>query len=136
MGFAWRTTAFHDPDFETESQPEAFNTIQLCKLQRGNDLTLVYQIAAIFLLLNIGAGLIRVLMGPTTADRLLSVQLFGTTGTTILILLSLETNNESFQNVALIFALLASILGVTFTQYVQSGSNRQGEESELNHELE
>lgn len=99
-------------------------------------MTLVYQIAAIFLLLNIGAGLIRVLMGPTTADRLLSVQLFGTTGTTILILLSLETNNESFQNVALIFALLASILGVTFTQYVQSGSNRQGEESELNHELE
>ncbi len=83
-------------------------------------MTLVYQIAVIFLLLNIGAGLVRILRGPTPADRLLAVQLFGTTGTAILILLSMEANNDAYKNVALAFALLAGILGVAFTRYGQA----------------
>jgi multicomponent Na+:H+ antiporter subunit F len=80
-------------------------------------MTIVYQVAVIFLLVTIGAGLIRILRGPTPADRLLAVQLFGTTGTAILILLSMESNNDSYKNVALAFALLAGILGVAFTRY-------------------
>jgi multicomponent Na+:H+ antiporter subunit F len=83
-------------------------------------MTLVYQIAVIFLLLNIGVGLVRILRGPTPADRLLAVQLFGTTGTAILILLSMEANNDAYKNVALAFALLAGILGVAFTRYGQA----------------
>lgn len=83
-------------------------------------MTLIYQIAVIFLLLNIGAGLVRILRGPTPADRLLAVQLFGTTGTAILILLSMEANNDAYKNVALAFALLAGILGVAFTRYGQA----------------
>lgn len=79
---------------------------------------IVYQFAVIFLLLTIGAGMVRVLRGPTPADRLLAIQLFGTTGTAILLLLSLDAGfEESFQNIALIFALLAGILGITFTRY-------------------
>ncbi len=81
---------------------------------------LIYQLAALFLMLNIVAGMARVLRGPTTADRLLAVQLFGTTGTAILILFSLQTGNKAFQDLALIFALLAGILGVTFTRYGQA----------------
>jgi multicomponent Na+:H+ antiporter subunit F len=77
----------------------------------------VYHAAALFLLLTIGAGLIRIWRGPTSADRLLAIQLFGTTGTAILILLSVAVGNVAFQNVALIFALLAGVLGVVFTQY-------------------
>lgn len=83
-------------------------------------MTQIYQFAALFLMINIVAGMIRVLRGPTTADRLLAVQLFGTTGTAILILFSLQTGNKAFQDLALIFALLAGILGVTFTRYGQS----------------
>ncbi|XWX02502.1 monovalent cation/H+ antiporter complex subunit F [Aggregatilineales bacterium SYSU G02658] len=83
-------------------------------------MTLVYQIAVIFLLLNIGAGLIRILRGPTPADRLLAVQLFGTTGTAILILLSMEADNDAYKNVALAFALLSGILGVAFARYGQA----------------
>jgi multicomponent Na+:H+ antiporter subunit F len=83
-------------------------------------MTLIYQLAALFLMLNIVAGMVRVLRGPTTADRLLAVQLFGTTGTAILILFSLQTGNKAFQDLALIFALLAGILGVTFTRYGQA----------------
>ncbi|MCS6835369.1 MAG: multiple resistance and pH regulation protein F, partial [Anaerolineae bacterium] len=43
-----------------------------------------YTLAALFLLLNIGLGLLRIWRGPTAADRLLAVQLFGTTGSAVL----------------------------------------------------
>lgn len=77
--------------------------------------------AALFLLINIALGLVRILRGPTTADRLLSVQLFGTTGTAILVLLSLRDDAPAYLNIALIFALLAGVLGVVFTRYWQAG---------------
>jgi multicomponent Na+:H+ antiporter subunit F len=82
-------------------------------------MSVVYQTAALFLMLNIGFGLIRILRGPTRADRLLAVQLFGTTGTAILILFSLDLADEAYKNMALIFALLAGIIGVAFTRYAQ-----------------
>jgi len=78
---------------------------------------------AFFLLVNIGLGLVRVARGPTTADRLLAVQLFGTTGTAILVLLSLRDNAPDYLNIALVFALLAGILGVVFTRYWQWTEN-------------
>jgi multicomponent Na+:H+ antiporter subunit F len=34
---------------------------------------------ALFLILNLGAGIWRVLRGPTAVDRMLAAQLFGTT---------------------------------------------------------
>jgi len=79
-----------------------------------------YTLAALFLLLNIGLGLLRIWRGPTAADRLLAVQLFGTTGSAVLIVLSLDSGSEALQDVALVFALLAGVLGVTFTRYGQS----------------
>lgn len=82
--------------------------------------------AAFFLLANIGLGLVRVVRGPTTADRLLAVQLFGTTGTAILILLSLRDDSPDYLNIALVFALLAGILGVVFTRYWQWTENTAG----------
>jgi len=82
-------------------------------------MSVVYQTAALFLMLNIALGLIRILRGPTRADRLLAVQLFGTTGTAILILFSLDLEDEAYKNMALIFALLAGIIGVAFTRYAQ-----------------
>lgn len=72
---------------------------------------------AIFLLFTIGLGLIRVFRGPTTGDRLLSVQLFGTTGAAIVVVLSVSEGNKAFLDIGLIFALLAGILGVVFTRY-------------------
>ncbi|MCE7874426.1 multiple resistance and pH regulation protein F [bacterium CPR1] len=80
-------------------------------------MTAVYVAAALFLLATIAAGLIRIWRGPTRADRLLSVQLFGTAGTATLLLLSLASGEDAYRNVALVFALLAGILGVAFTRY-------------------
>lgn len=96
----------------------------------------VFQIAALFLLLTIGAGLVRVARGPAAADRLLAVQLFGTAGTAILILLSLAAEDGSYRNIALVFALLAGVLGVAFTRYGHAGKRVELRSQERTHELE
>jgi multicomponent Na+:H+ antiporter subunit F len=82
-------------------------------------LSFVYQLAALFLIANVGVGLVRVLRGPSRFDRLLAVQLFGTTGTAILVIFSLELQDEAYKDLAFIFALLAGIIGVAFTRYAQ-----------------
>jgi multicomponent Na+:H+ antiporter subunit F len=71
---------------------------------------------ALFLLLNVAAGLIRVVRGPTQADRMLAAQLFGTTGVAIVLLLSQATGEPALRDVALIFALLAVVISVAFVK--------------------
>jgi multicomponent Na+:H+ antiporter subunit F len=69
---------------------------------------------ALFLLLNLGAGMWRVLRGPTEADRMLAAQLFGTTAVAVLLLLAQSSGETSFLDVALVFALLAAVTAVAF----------------------
>lgn len=79
-------------------------------------MTTFYLGAAGLLLLSIAAGLIRIVRGPTPADRLLAAQLFGTAGTAILFLLSEVQGLEPLQDVALVFGILAAITAVAFAQ--------------------
>jgi multicomponent Na+:H+ antiporter subunit F len=66
------------------------------------------------LLAAILAGLVRVLRGPTRADRMLAAQLFGTTATALLILMALATGERSLLDVALALAVLAAVTVVAF----------------------
>jgi multicomponent Na+:H+ antiporter subunit F len=72
--------------------------------------------AAGLLLLSIAVGLIRIVRGPTPADRLMAAQLFGTAGTAILFLLAHAQKLEALQDVALVFGLLAAVTSVAFAQ--------------------
>ncbi len=71
---------------------------------------------ALFLLLNVAAGLIRVWLGPTAPDRMLAAMLFGTTGAAILLLLAEGLSMPSLRDVAIVAALLASISTVVFVR--------------------
>ncbi|HVL76971.1 MAG TPA: hypothetical protein VM406_13230 [Noviherbaspirillum sp.] len=71
---------------------------------------------AIFLLANLLVALVRVVRGPTAADRLLVGLLFGTTGAAILVLLAGEGVSGGLVDTALVFALLAAITGAAFAQ--------------------
>jgi multicomponent Na+:H+ antiporter subunit F len=63
-------------------------------------------------------------MGPDNANRMLAAQLFGTIGTTIVIVLSILHNNEVITNVALVFTLLAAITVIAFLKLAeQPGEN-------------
>jgi multicomponent Na+:H+ antiporter subunit F len=73
---------------------------------------------ALFLLLTLGAGIWRALRGPTSADRMLAVQLFGTTSVAILLLLAQALGNSALRDVAMVFALLAAVTAVAFVRRV------------------
>lgn len=79
-------------------------------------MSVFYLAAALFLLGTILLGLIRVLRGPGSGDRMLAAQLFGTTGVTILLLLSMTLEESGLIDVALVFALLAVVAAVAFVR--------------------
>ena len=76
----------------------------------------LYLVLAAFLMLNIAAGLIRVLRGPTAADRMLAAQLFGTAGVALMLLLAEVQAAAALRDVALVFALLAALATVAFVR--------------------
>jgi multicomponent Na+:H+ antiporter subunit F len=75
---------------------------------------LLYSGMALFLLMTLVAGLWRVLRGPTPADRMLAAQLFGTTAVASLLLLAQALDRPHLRDVALVFALLATVTAVAF----------------------
>ncbi|WP_295401781.1 monovalent cation/H+ antiporter complex subunit F [uncultured Thiocystis sp.] len=72
--------------------------------------------AALVLLLAMAAGLVRVIVGPSAADRMMGAQLLGTMGIGVLLLLAFAFERDALADVALIFGLLASVAAVAFTR--------------------
>lgn len=67
-----------------------------------------------FVLAMVAVGLIRVLRGPTNADRMMAAQLLGTGGIATLLLLAAATEVTALVDVALVLALLAAFTSVAF----------------------
>jgi len=72
--------------------------------------------SAILVLAIVAVGLIRVLRGPTTADRIMAAQLLGTGGVAALLLLVQARPVASIVDVALVLALLAAFVSVAFVK--------------------
>lgn len=71
---------------------------------------------ALFLLLNVMAGLLRIVRGPAPVDRMMAAQLFGTTGVAVLLVLAEGLTAPDLRNVALVFALLAVLAALAFVR--------------------
>lgn len=71
---------------------------------------------ALVLLITMAAGLIRVMIGPTAADRMMAAQLLGTSGIGVLALLAPALGVPALIDVGLIFALLAAVSVAAFTR--------------------
>jgi multicomponent Na+:H+ antiporter subunit F len=86
-----------------------------------------FQLAvALFLVLNLAGGLVRVLLGPTPGDRMMAAQLFGTSGVAILLLLAEAVAEPALGDVALVFVLLAAIATITFVlRHGAAGNDRR-----------
>jgi multicomponent Na+:H+ antiporter subunit F len=74
--------------------------------------------AAGFVLTMVALGLIRILRGPGTADRIMSAQLLGTGGIAALLLMSEAMSLPAAMDVALVLALLAAFVSVAFVKGV------------------
>ena len=81
--------------------------------------------AAVFVLAMVALGLVRILRGPTDADRMMATQLFGTGGIAALLLLGVATEANAVLDVALTLALLAAFASGAF---VRSASRSDGDD--------
>lgn len=83
-----------------------------------NDVALL---AALAILLSLCLGLVRVWLGPDTADRLLAAQLIGTSGVAVLLLLATVSAAPALADVALVLALLAAVAVAALTAREAAG---------------
>lgn len=74
----------------------------------------LYLAVAAVLLLTMVLGLARVFRQTARADSLLAAILFGTTGVALVLLLGAGLGLSGAVDMALVFALLAAVLGVAF----------------------
>lgn len=72
--------------------------------------------AAAFILGMVALGLVRVLRGPTDADRIMAVQLLGTGGIAAVLLVGAASGESATVDVALILALLAAFAAFAFVK--------------------
>lgn len=71
--------------------------------------------AAVLVALTMALGLVRLLRGPTMADRMMAAQLLGTSGAAICLLMSFASELPALLDVALTLALLAALAAATMS---------------------
>jgi multicomponent Na+:H+ antiporter subunit F len=72
--------------------------------------------AAGVVLAMVALGLVRILRGPARADRIMAVQLLGTGGIAVLLILAQAIPMPGMVDVALVLALLAAFVSVAFVK--------------------
>lgn len=72
-------------------------------------------LAAVFVLLTVAVGLVRILLGPRDADRMMAAQLLGTGGIAVLLLAS-GGGLPGMADMALVLALLAAFVPAVFAK--------------------
>ena len=77
-------------------------------------MTSFFLAAAGFVLAMMALGLLRIFRGPSEADRMMAVQLLGTGGVAVLLLLGAAAAMPAIVDVALLLALLAAFAGMSF----------------------
>ncbi|MDR6982835.1 multicomponent Na+:H+ antiporter subunit F [Rheinheimera pacifica] len=87
---------------------------------------------AVALLLTMVLGLWRVIKGPALLDRLLSVQLFGTTGVALCLVLAQALGMSALRDVALVLAVLAAAAPAALVQRLKQQQIAQPPSSEDN----
>lgn len=79
---------------------------------------MIHVSVAMFLLLTVVLGMVRIVSGPTVADRMMAAQLFGTSGLAILLVLAWGMDMPELIDIALTFSMLATLVTMTFVRRV------------------
>lgn len=72
--------------------------------------------AALFLLVTVATGLVRVVLGPHPADKMMAAQLLSSGGIAVLLLVGVALDLTGAVDVALVVALLAAFAAVAFVK--------------------
>lgn len=79
--------------------------------------------AAGLIVATVAVGLLRVLSGPSDADRTMAAQLLGSGGVATLLLVAAATDARGAEDAALCLALLAAFAAIAFVTAAPSGRN-------------
>ncbi|HEX9757043.1 MAG TPA: monovalent cation/H+ antiporter complex subunit F [Nitrospiria bacterium] len=83
---------------------------------------MMFQVAAVFVVIAILVVLYRALSGPTVFDRILSTNLIGTKTVVLLALIGFIYDRPQFLDIALVYAIINFIATVAILKYIQSGN--------------
>ncbi len=90
---------------------------------------------AVALAISLGLGLVRVFVGPSIEDRMMSAQLVGTTGVGLLLLFGLLLDMPSSVDVALVLSLLAAVSVAALTRRERHPHTRTLSEPNLDNQI-
>jgi multicomponent Na+:H+ antiporter subunit F len=90
-------------------------------------------LAACFVMAMVALGLIGIVRRSAGADLILAVQLIGSGGTAILVLLAVATGTQPIVDVALMLALLAAFAAVAFVARMPDASGGKAPVADDNH---
>lgn len=79
-------------------------------------MSLLLSVVALLLLLALLAGMWRVVVGPTAADRLVAAQVLGTLGLGILLLYAQLVDDPSARDAAVLMAILSLVATMAFVR--------------------
>jgi multicomponent Na+:H+ antiporter subunit F len=74
-----------------------------------------------FIILLIFVSMYRVLKGPTIADRVVAINVIATKITIAIVVISILTNQQSYIDVALVYALIGFIASIAIVRYLEKG---------------
>lgn len=92
-------------------------------------MTTILTAASVVVLVTIAIGFVRVLLGPSKADRLIAAQLFGTAGVAWILLFADVIGNPGLSDIALVLALLAAVTAIAFVKRAWKSTEDETHES-------
>ncbi|MFP4187364.1 MAG: monovalent cation/H+ antiporter complex subunit F [Acholeplasmataceae bacterium] len=78
-------------------------------------------LAIVLITLMTFVGLYRAYVGPSAADRIVAINMISTKVTTIIVMIALVTEQGSYVNVALVYALIGFIATIGLAKYLSKG---------------
>lgn len=79
---------------------------------------------AVVLLIAAALGMIRITLGPTSADRMLASMLFGTVGVALTLVFGALEDMPTLIDMAIVFAILTSVTSVAFVERAWGAGDR------------
>ena len=88
----------------------------------GIKVATVYTVSAITLFFLTFLSLLRGVIGPTAPDRVAAINVVGTKTMVIISLVSFLYDQEFFLDVALVYAMIAFVLTIAVSKYMERGA--------------
>lgn len=83
------------------------------------DIIFLFKFAIALISCTIFFCLYRAVLGPTTADRIIGINVVGTKAVTVLVFLGAIFQKTSFLDIALLYAMLVYVTTLAFVKYLE-----------------